>query len=149
MNTKRAKGEKALFGLLVIFLSVIPLSSCVYDKEFAYLNDQIVSLNRRVAKLQESTDAKLGKDLDSKLNSIHSNQGQMSIAVDQLKEKVSNLSGRVEDSEHILKRSVERDLGEQNTLQGSVVNLSQKVTELEAMVRHQYRYLGLEPPPMQ
>ena len=53
------------------------LSSCVYDKEFTYLNDQIIDLNRRVKNLQETIDKKLESDLDSKLKTIHSNQAEL------------------------------------------------------------------------
>ncbi|MFH1351069.1 MAG: tol-pal system protein YbgF [Pseudomonadota bacterium] len=141
------KDKRGLINLFLFIgiLLIFPISSCVYDKEFSYMNDQIVSLNRRVTKLQESLDTRLGSDLDSKLNSIHSSQAQMRVEIDQLKGKVGDLSGRTEESEHILKRTVERDLGEQDTMQASLVKLTQQVSELEAMVRHQSNYLGLEP----
>lgn len=144
-----AKGKRRHYnlGLLIIILLLFPsFASCVYDKEFAYLNDQIVSLNRRVSKLQESLNTKLGRSaLDSRLNAIHSSQAQMRVEIDQLKGKVGDLSGRIEDNEHIIKRAVERDLSEQDALQASLVKLSQQMTELEAMVKRQYKYLGLDP----
>jgi tol-pal system protein YbgF len=110
-----------------------------------YLNDQIQSLNKRVATFQQTIESQLGKRLDTKLEGIYNSQAEMRVEIDGMKERVGSLSGRVEDNEHIIKRTVERDLGEQDTVQSGLVNLSQKVTELEAMVKHQHKYLGLEP----
>ena len=120
-------------------------TSCVHDKEMTYLNDQIQSLNKRVATLQQTLESQLGKELDAKLEGLYNSQAEMRVDIDGMKESLGRLSGRVEDNEHIIKRSVERDLGEQDTIQSGLVNLSQKVTELEAMVKHQHKYLGLEP----
>jgi len=64
-------------SLLLIILPVIALSSCVYDKELAYLNDQIIALNRRVTKLEDaqtSMDQKMSRDLDASLQSTRSAQ---------------------------------------------------------------------------
>ena len=129
----------------MLVLSVIIATSCVHDKEMTYLNDQIQSLNKRVATLQQTLESQLGKELDAKLEGLYNSQAEMRVDIDGMKESLGRLSGRVEDNEHIIKRSVERDLGAQDTIQSGLVNLSQKVTELEAMVKHQHKYLGLEP----
>ena len=43
----------------IIIGSLLLFTSCVTDREFLYLNDQIVALNKRVNSLQESTGSKL------------------------------------------------------------------------------------------
>ena len=125
--------------LPIIVLSTLPLFSCVTNEEMVYMNDQISDLNKRVTNLQGSQNA---------MNSRLDRQADLFVEIDGLKGEIQRLSGRVEENEHIIKRTVERDLGEQDTMQATLALLSQKVTELEAMVRHQYKYLGLEPPPV-
>lgn len=139
-NIKRKKGFNRL-GLFFIIFSALFLSSCAYNSDIAYLNDQILSLNKRLTKLENSIGTKLGSDLEA----IHSGQAEMRVGIDRLRGKVGDLSGRVEDNERIIKRSVERDLGEQDAVQSGLVNLSQKVTWLETTVKRNSEYLGFEP----
>jgi tol-pal system protein YbgF len=120
------------FALISGLLSLLPLmgfSSCVYDKDMAYLNDQVIALNRRVAKIEEA--------MDTKISTIRTNQGDVRVEIDQMRGEMQKLQGRLEDNERIVKRSVERDLGEQDTLK-------RKVTDLETIVRGHQEYLGLE-----
>jgi hypothetical protein len=42
-----------LIGMLVF------LSSCLYDNDIAYLNDQVLALNRRVKSLEDALDTKV------------------------------------------------------------------------------------------
>jgi len=133
------------FGWLIIFSCAVFLSSCVYDKELGYLNDQNRSLNTRVTKLEETIDKKLKDELESSLKSIHSSQAELGVEVGQLKSEMAKISGRVEDNELIIKRTVERDLGDQDNLRAEFARLIEKVNDLETQVRRQQEYLGLEP----
>lgn len=120
------------FALISGVLSLLPLvgfSSCVYDKDLAYLNDQVISLNRRVAKIEEA--------MDTKISTIRTNQGDVRVEIDQMRGEMQKLQGRLEDNERIVKRSVERDLGEQDILKS-------KVMDLETTVRAHQEYLGIE-----
>jgi tol-pal system protein YbgF len=128
------------FWRAAILFLFIPLASCVYDSQLEYLNDQVVSLNRKVANLEE----KMGED---NLSAIRSNQATMGADLDQVKGDVKRLSGRVQDNEHIIKRTVERDLGDQDGMTQNLDDLSRRVIRLERMLAHQQEYLGLEPPP--
>ncbi len=123
-------------------MACLLLSSCVYDREMAYFNDQIVSLNRKVSSLEEAT----GSDLSAKLDTLQLNQSQMRLEIDQLKAESSKLAGRIEDNEHITKRIVEEDLSEQDALKAKVEELSDRLEYLDRMVRRQQQYLDLEPP---
>ncbi|MFP4037628.1 MAG: tol-pal system protein YbgF [Desulfobacteraceae bacterium] len=123
----------------------ITLSSCVYDREMAYFNRQINSLNRKVSDLQESA----GSDLPDRLDAIQTSQAQLGLELDQVKEEVSRISGRSEENSHLLKRIVEEDLSRLDALSGELESLSREVEALDSMVRQQQAYLGLEAPPEQ
>lgn len=130
---KRLPGRLLLLCVLVL---VVGVTSCATDKDMNYLNDQVIALNRRVAKLEEGT--------DNRLSTIRTSQGDVRVDMDQLRGEMQKLSGRLEDNERVLKRSVERDLGDQDVTKRGVTDLNQKVSDLEKMVRAQQEYLGLE-----
>jgi tol-pal system protein YbgF len=92
-------------------------------------------------------DESLGSSVDQTLDSLRTNQAELKLEIDQLKEGMQTFSGRLEDSEHILQRTVERDLGQQDAIKMKVDDLSRMVEELDRMVRSQYRHLGLTAPP--
>jgi tol-pal system protein YbgF len=118
-------------------LSTLFLSSCVYDRDLAYLNDQVIALNRRVAKIEEAS--------DMKLSGIRTSQGDVRVEMDQVRGEMQKIQGRLEENERIVKRTVERDLGDQDSMKRGVSDLFKKVTDLEAAVKAQQEYLGLEP----
>lgn len=132
---KRVPGKLLLVCALA---PVVGVSSCASDKDMTYLNDQVIALNRRVAKLEEG--------MDTKLSTIRTGQGDARVELDQMRGEVQKFSGRLEDNERVLKRTVERDLGDQDVMKRGVTDLSQKVSDLEKTVRAQQEYLGLEAP---
>ena len=133
----------------IILLSFFFTSACVYDKEFAYMNDQIVNLNKRISGLENSVDEELNdkeKGFESDLQSINSYQSELRLEIDQLRGSVQELSGRIEENEHLLKRSVEKDLNEQDAIKAELNDLSQlekKIQELENALLVQQAYLNL------
>ena len=120
-----------------VFLSIgmlVFLSSCLYDNDIAYLNDQVLALNRRVKSLEDALDTK-----------VQSGQVNLRSDIDQIEEQVKSLNGRVEENERLVKRSVERDLGDQDTMRTTVNNLSERMAALESIVEQHNRYLNLPP----
>jgi len=120
-------------------LLLLVTSSCVYDEEFTYLNDQVIALNKRVKSLEDTMDNRLGP--------MRSSQAGFQSDLDQVQGEIRRLSGRIEENEHLVKRAVERDLSDQDTMKAALTQLSEKTARLEAMVEQQHRYLGLELPP--
>jgi tol-pal system protein YbgF len=117
-----------LLGMLLF------LSSCLYDNDIAYLNDQVIALNRRVKSLEDGMDTK-----------VRSGQVNLRTDIDDVQEQVRRLNGRVEENERMLKRAVERDLGDQDTMRSSVGTMSERMATLESTVEQQQRYLNLPP----
>ena len=134
MNQKIVSFSLPALGLLLLLTS-----SCVYDEEFAYLNDQVIALNKRVKSLEDTMDTRLGP--------MRSSQAGFQSDLDQVQGEIRRLSGRLDENEHLMKRAVERDLSDQDSMKAALSRLSEKMTTLEAMVEQQHRYLGLEPPP--
>jgi tol-pal system protein YbgF len=133
MNRKILSFSLSALGLLLLLTS-----SCVYDEEFAYLNDQVIALNKRVKGLEDTMDNRLGP--------MRSSQAGFQSDIDQIQGEIRRLSGQLEENEHLMKRSVERDLSDQDSMKSAVSQLSEKTATLEAMVEQQQRYLGLEVP---
>jgi len=65
--------------------------------------------------------------------------------IDEVQEQVKRLNGRIEENERILKRAVERDLGDQDSMRANVGTMSERVETLEGMVEQHHRYLNLPP----
>jgi tol-pal system protein YbgF len=137
-ESQAMKLRTSRFFLPVVALVFVLLSSCVYDEEFAYLNDQVSALNKRVGSLEDS--------LNNNLNPVRSSQAGFQSDLDELRGEVRSLSGRVEENEHVIKGTVEKDLGAEDALRSNVAQLSERVAALETMVQQQQQYLGLEAP---
>ncbi len=125
-------------GILIGFLLLF--TSCVTQKEFLYLNDQIVALNKRVNSLQETTENKL----DSKLVSIREQQAKTDIEIDKIREEMRNVSGRLDENNHLVRHAIERDTIAQDDMRASVTDLKGRSSELETQVNRINAYLGLE-----
>ena len=109
---------------LVLFLScLLFFFSCVTEDKFLYLSKRI-----------DAIEAKTDKDLASNSGRMATNSAEM----DQLKEEMRFLNGRLDENSHLLKRSIERD-----TTAGD--SLGERINRLELRVDRISTYLGLEP----
>ncbi|MBW1779709.1 MAG: tol-pal system protein YbgF [Deltaproteobacteria bacterium] len=129
--------------LLLCFL--LFCSSCVTQKEFLYLNDQIVALNKRVDSLQEIMDRKLSTELDSRLMSVREEQAKAKVELHKVREDMQGVSDRLDENNRLVRRAVERDTTAQDDMNARVVELQGRVSELEAGVKRLNVYLNLEP----
>jgi tol-pal system protein YbgF len=64
----------------------------------------------------------------------------MRAEMDQMQGEMRRLSGRTEENQHLIKRAVERDLGEQDATRVKVKELSDKMSEMEARVKKREEY---------
>jgi len=135
--TNLPEGCKGMIRRTCVFLflgALAFLSACLYDNDVAYLNDQVVALNRRVKSLEDALDTR-----------VQSGQANLRTDIDEVQEQVRRLNGRIEENERLMKRSVERDLGDQDAMRASVGTMSERVATLESMVEQHHRYLNLPP----
>jgi len=122
---------------IFVTLSMIPLTSCITGSEVTYLNDQMVALDKRVKNVEESQGSfgkETGQDLNSSLRSILERQAALSADIDQLRDRIMELSGKTEDNEHVIRKIVERDLGELDTIKTGFSDLTERITNLEIKV---------------
>ncbi|OQY50811.1 MAG: hypothetical protein B6240_00975 [Desulfobacteraceae bacterium 4572_87] len=112
---------------LVFFFSCLLLfSSCVTEDKFLYLSKRI-----------DAIEVKTDKELVSNSGRMATNGAEM----DQLKEEMRFLNGRLDENSHLLKRSIEKD-----TMEGEGVSgLQERISLLELRVNRISTYLGLEP----
>lgn len=137
------EAKKRIFVVLVCFVlfSSFFLSSCVYDNEMTYLNDQVSALNKRVKTLEEGR----GREVEG----VRSGQAGLRSEIEQMHGEIKRLSGRTEENEHLIKRAFERDLGDQDAAKMKVKELSERVAELETKLKRQQEYIGVESPSVQ
>jgi tol-pal system protein YbgF len=134
------KGKIFIFLTLLSILLITPfISSCSYDKEFTYINDQINNINNKTSSIDDQL-----RSMNERLGTTNSKQAEMTVEIDRLKEDLNKISGRIEDNEYILKNTVEKDLGDQESLQADVARLTRTVEKLEKVLKQQQAYLGLE-----
>ncbi|MBW1733114.1 MAG: tol-pal system protein YbgF [Deltaproteobacteria bacterium] len=136
MNYSGFKGV-IVVGCLFLF------ASCVTEKEFLYLNDQIVALNKRVNGLKETTD----KKVDAKLVSIREKQAETAVELGRIRDEMRQVSGRLEENNHLVKHAIERDTTAQDELTARLAALKDRVASLETRVDRINSYLGLEAGP--
>ncbi|NLD37975.1 MAG: tol-pal system protein YbgF [Desulfatiglans sp.] len=98
-----------------------------------YTNDQIGALKKRTEALETN--------VGSKIDNIVSTQASLMADIDTLRSDMRALTGRIEETEYLVKRNLEKELGDSNG-GGSI---AERVNRLERMVKEQQRYLGLEP----
>ncbi|MBW1784871.1 MAG: hypothetical protein JRL30_29515, partial [Deltaproteobacteria bacterium] len=130
--TKPLIGQMAFIICLLLFTS-----SCVTEKEFLYLNDQIVALNKRVDSLDET----LPKDLLS----VRQQQARADVELRQIREEMQRVSGRLDENNRLVKRAIERDTTTQDDMGASLSDLQNRIAVLETGVRRLHEYLHLEP----
>lgn len=154
INAVLSKNRFLGMGLLMVLF--IPLFSCVTTKEdLIVLNDRIVAVDHRVSKLNDSidtTDKKINRELESKLEPLRQSQADMGVDIDNLRQELQGLSGRLEEYNQLVKRAVERDLTEQDQAKSVLSDLKSRLDELETSLKRLNRYLGLAPltvPPKQ
>jgi tol-pal system protein YbgF len=137
--------KENLIYLGVLIFSLILLSSCVTSQDdLLYVNDQLVALNSRVNKIEESMGTKLSSELDYKLESVRNRQAEAGADIDKIRGEIQELTGRVEDNRRLVKHVVEKDTGNQDGMQANLTDLTERLTKLEVEVKQIRGSMGLK-----
>ena len=122
-----------------MFISLLVFcSSCANNQEFIkYTSDQINAIKKKTTELEEST--------SKRLDTINSSQASSMVEIETLKREIRELTGRIEDNEYLIKRKLEKELGEQGDTKADLGKVAEKLDRLEKMVIHHHQYLNLEP----
>ena len=137
--------KRGLIYLGVLIFLLILLSSCVTSQDdLLYVNDQLVALNSRVNKIEESMGTKLSSELDYKLESVRNRQAEAGADIDKIRGEIQELTGLVEDNRRLVKHVVEKDTGNQGDMQARLSNFTERLTALEAKVKQIQESLGVK-----
>ncbi|MBW1786143.1 MAG: tol-pal system protein YbgF [Deltaproteobacteria bacterium] len=118
-------------GLFFLMLTV----SCVTSREdLIILNDRISAVDRRVDSLEQSTDKRLSQEVDAKLKTIYGRQAEMGTEIESIRRETQGLTGRVEENNHLIKRTVERDTTDEDAVRAQIAELTERIEALEAQV---------------
>jgi len=104
-------------------------SSCATEDRFLYLNKQVVALNGRVDSLQSGQ------------MQIRERQAEANADTDKIREEMLGLSGRLDENNRLIKRSIEGDTTEQHS---SAAEIKSHISKLETEIARLHAYLGLE-----
>ena len=114
--------KKIIGRLVLLVLLLLLITTCASRKDVYYLQSQINSLDSRIDRLQESIAA-------------------MAAEIDKVRADMERLSGRLDENDHLIKRAIERDTTEKDTLKTGL----QGIASLEARVKRLETSLGLRP----
>ena len=139
--------NKGLGGVGLCFFSLLLFSSCITtQQDLVGLQEQIRTIDAEVNGIEKSMESTLSGSLDVKLRSIRENQAEAGDDIDKIRREIQDLVGRVEENAYLTRRTVERDISDQDRIKTGLADLNQRVAHLEADMRHLYEYLDLEPP---
>lgn len=126
---------RVLIGIALVLI----FSACAQNQDMLNLNDQYVSLNKRISTLEQSQghmETKLGSDLEARLKVIYATQAELRLEMDRLKAEINKLTGRVEDNDNLIKRTFEKDLTGQDNMKAQVADLNMRIKEMDKAIKH-------------
>jgi len=145
------------FSLSVLIFS---LTSCASQNDVIYLNNQVKALYQQSKETEKSVNeleekvkahASLQQEVKRMLNenknqeSIRLHLAQAEADLMETRDEVRELTGKVEENSHLLKRSIEEDTTETDTMVTKISDLSSVVDELKQRMGKIESSLGLEP----
>ena len=114
---------------LMSILCFCALSSCITTRQdVVYLNQQIAALNNRVSDLEQSS------AVGNEASSLRQSQADIVSDMENLKAEMQRLTAKVESNEMVIRRAVERDTTDQDTLKATIAGLNERITRLEELV---------------
>jgi len=140
-------------SLMVFPILVFLLTACASQQDVVYVHNQVNALNRQtkkdldsfrkaLQKLEEQIKASearqkeiekgIGSTLKEDQESLRLNVAQLEADLVEMRDTIQALTGRVEETGHLLKTTVEKDTTKQDVLVSQVTRLSSTVEDLAA-----------------
>jgi len=137
-----------VFSILVFFLT-----ACASQQDVVYLHKQVNALNRQTKKdldslgkalqkleeqikvneaQQKEIEKGIGNTLKEDQESLRVSLAQLEADLVEMRDTIQTLTGRVEETGHLLKRTVEKDTTKQDVLVSQVTRVSSTVEDLAA-----------------
>lgn len=151
-----------LIGLTAL---VLFMTACASQKDVVYLHNQLNTLNRQTKKdlkgfqealgrleehikaneaKQREIERDIGNALKGDQESLRVSLAQLQADVLEMKDSIQTLTGRAEETSHVLQRTIERDTTEQDALVSQVKSLSSAVEDLAAKIESIEKSRGSE-----
>lgn len=108
-------------------------SSCVTERDFLYLNDQIVALNKRV------------EGLSKEVVSVREQQAKGDVELKKVRDDMQGVQGRLDENNRLVRRTVERDTKTQDGISADMTDMQYRISKLDTDVKRINAYLNLEP----
>ena len=136
---------------MVFSILVFLLTACASQQDVVYVHNQVNALNRQtkkdldslgkaLQKLEEQIKANearqkeiqkdIGNTLKEDQESLRLNVAQLEADLVEMRDAIQTLTGRVEETGHLFKRTVEKDTTKQDILISQVTRLSSTVEDL-------------------
>lgn len=152
-----------IFIRFLIFLpvAIFFVTSCASQKDIISLNDQLEALYRQTRKDGKRFEKSI-KSLEQEIKASKAEQRETEKALKEdqesldlhlaklgadlvgIKEDIQTLTGRVEDSSHLLKRSIEEDTTKEDSMVSQMEELSSTVGDLKSRIDKIENYFGFE-----
>ncbi len=146
----RYRGKRKIWlftGLFAITVLMLPSCTMITEQDFLALNDRVVALSARVSDLENTVDKKLSENVNAKIEPVRTTQAELVAELDKVKEQIQELSGKVEENNLLIRRSVEKDTTTQDMIKAELAELRKRVEEMEAQVKEIRQAAGLKPAP--
>jgi len=142
-------------SLMVFSALVFLITACASQQDVVYLHKQVNALNRQtqkdldsfekaLLKLEEQIKANeakqkeiekgIGNTLKEDQESLRLGVARLEADLVEMRDTVQTLTGRVEETGHLLKRTVEKDTTKQDVLVSQVTRISSTVEDLTARI---------------
>ncbi len=141
-----------IFMKFLIFLPVVIffVTSCASQKDIIYLNSQLNALYRQTKKEGKRVEISIKelKEIERVLkndqDSIRLSLAQLGADLAEIKDNIQGLTGRVEENSYLLKRTVEGDTTEEDSLVSQMKKLSLMAEDLKSRIESIENHVSFE-----
>lgn len=157
--------SRSIEFIIVFTALVFLMTACASQKDVVYLHNQLNTLNRQTKKdlkgfqealgrleeqlkaseaKQKEIERDIGNALKGDQESLRVSLAQLQADMLEMRDGIQTLTGRIEETSHVLKRTIEKDTTEQDAMVSQVKGLSSALEDLTARIESLEKYRGSE-----